>query len=67
MDKMPVPEVVLRFFGVLFNFDPKLFYDNNTSNYAIFEENYEDEDNIDRENDQDMSDNKRRKMRAHIK
>ena len=40
--KTPVPEVVLRFFGVLFNFDPKLFYNSNTSNEAIFEENDED-------------------------
>ena len=24
MDQTPVPEVVLIFFGVLFNFDPKL-------------------------------------------
>ena len=62
--KTPVPEVVLRFFRVLFNFNPKLFYDSNTSNEAIFEKNDEDEDNIDRENDLGMSDNKRRKMRA---
>ena len=39
-------EVVLRFFGVLFNFDPKLFYDSNTLNEAIFEENDEDEEII---------------------
>ena len=64
MDKNARPEVVLRFFGVLFNFDPKLFYDSNTSNEAIFKENYGDENNVDRENDQRMSDNKRRKMRA---
>ena len=55
---------MLRFFGVLFNFDPKLFYNSNTSNEAIFEENDEEEDSINRENDQGMSDNKKRKMRA---
>ena len=55
---------MLRFFGVLFNFDPKLLYDSNTSNEAIFGENDEEEDSIDRENDQGMSDIKMRKMRA---
>ena len=55
---------MLRFFGVLFNFDPTFFYDSNTSNEAFFEENDEDEDNLDRENDQGMSNNKKRKMRA---
>ena len=64
--KTPEHEVMLRFFGVLFNFDPKLFYDNNTSNDAILEENDEVEDKIDRENDQDMSDNKMRALHQII-
>lgn len=52
------------FFWVLFNFDPKSFYDTNSSNEGPNVENDEDEDDIGRNNDQGISDNKRRKMRV---
>ena len=59
----PVPEVLLRFFGGLFNFDHKSFY-GSASNDTDILENDEDEESIDTANNQGMSDIKRRKMRA---
>ena len=73
----PLPEVLLRFFGVLFKFDPQSFYDTRTIKESTIvdeeeEEEEEEDDDYDDEEDKDeaeenvqgMSDMKRRKIRV---
>ena len=70
----PLPEALLRFFGVLFKFDPQSFYDTRTikeSTIVDEEEEEDDDDDNDNEEDKDvaenvqgMSDLKRRKIRV---
>ena len=70
-----MPEVLLRFFGVLFKFDPQSFDDTSTrtinESTIVEEEEDDDDDNDDvedkdeaEENVQGLSDMKRRKIRV---